>query len=73
MARGNYRMGADCRHDPKLTGRRIRAEYGKPNLPERREPVQSVGEEAMCKKCGAYLIVHETQFRFAQALTELEH
>jgi hypothetical protein len=62
----------ECRHYPEMTGRKIRAEFGKGNLPKGVKPVKSIGQEATCRKCGALLIVHEVDLKFAVVMTELE-
>lgn len=61
-----------CRHNPRMTGRKILATYGKANLPDRRHPVQSRGDEAVCLRCGCTLIVHEADSKFAEPMTEIE-
>lgn len=61
-----------CRHEPIFSGRKIEAEYGKGNLPGGVQPVKSFGDEAVCRKCGALLIVHEVDLRFAHVMTDLK-
>ena len=59
-------------HQPKCTGRRIAAEFGKNNLPDGIKPIVSHGEEAVCSKCGQLLIVHDKRYHYTEAFTEIE-
>lgn len=61
-----------CRHEPVLTGRRIKASYGKPNLPFHAQPILSVGDEAICRLCECALIVHDAHLNYVEPFAELE-
>ena len=57
-------------HPARFTGREIKAEFGKKNLPHQAQSVHSRGLEAWCS-CGSRLIVH-LPGRFRVQVTELE-
>jgi hypothetical protein len=63
---------SSAKHSPKITGLRIRAQFGKHNLPNDKPVVQSEGQEAWCLRCGAHLIVHDSRLGYPVPYSELE-